>query len=83
MTPIYPGREHHIASKEEGGWEDEVLSASSVPFLPFYVVPKEMTVEQIRGVVDAFGAAAARAVKAGIGKFTFAVCSISGQGCMC
>ncbi|PVI03858.1 FMN-linked oxidoreductase, partial [Periconia macrospinosa] len=66
MTPIYPGREHHIASKEEGGWADEVVGPSPVPFLPGYVVPKEITVEQIQEVVDAFGAAAARAVKAGI-----------------
>lgn len=71
MTPIYPGHEHHIASKEEGGWEDEVLGASPFPFTPKYVMPKEMSVEQIRDVVDAFGAAAARAVEAGIGKCTY------------
>lgn len=71
MTPIYPGHQHHIASKEEGGWEDEVLGASPLAFTPRYVVPKEMRVGQIREVVDAFGAAAARAVQAGIGKCTY------------
>ncbi|CAI6243635.1 unnamed protein product [Periconia digitata] len=66
MTPIYPGREHHIVAKDDGGWEDEILGASAVQFLPSYIMPKEMSGEQIREVVVAFGAAAARAVKAGV-----------------
>jgi hypothetical protein len=37
-------------------------------FLPNYVEPREMTVSDIQAVVQAFGDAAARAVKAGFGE---------------
>jgi 2,4-dienoyl-CoA reductase-like NADH-dependent reductase (Old Yellow Enzyme family) len=68
MTPIYPGTKTKVVSKEEGGWEDEVWGASSVPFLPNYITPKEMSQTQINTVVSAFGDAADRAVRAGFGK---------------
>ncbi|KAF2637895.1 NADH:flavin oxidoreductase/NADH oxidase, partial [Massarina eburnea CBS 473.64] len=65
MTPIYPGEPIRIAKEEEGGWEDEVMSASAVPFEDHYVIPREMTLDDIKGVVTAFGDAAERCVKAG------------------
>ena len=68
MMPIYPGKKTWIATEEEGGWEEQVVGASRVRYLENYVEPREMTGEDIRIVVKAFGDAADRAVKAGFGK---------------
>ncbi|KAF1956345.1 FMN-linked oxidoreductase [Byssothecium circinans] len=65
MMPIYPGRTIRIAKEEDGGWENEVLGASPVPFQDHYATPREMTVKEIGEVVEAFGDAAERCVKAG------------------
>lgn len=46
----------------EGGWE--TVSASADAF-PGYDAPREMTLDDVRGVVEAFGAAARRSVEAG------------------
>ena len=48
---------------EAGGWQ--VVAPSAVPFSDTYPQPRELTEEGIRGVVDAFRAAAARALDAG------------------
>jgi 2,4-dienoyl-CoA reductase-like NADH-dependent reductase (Old Yellow Enzyme family) len=68
MLPIYPGKKTRIATREEGGWAEEVVGASKVRFSENHVEPREMTEEDIAGVVRAFGDAACRAVKAGFGK---------------
>ena len=70
MMPVYPGQPVVKANASDGGWEDEVWGASPVPFDTNYITSKEMTVEQIRVVVDAFGAAAERAVEAGFGIYS-------------
>lgn len=57
-----------LVSREEGGWPDEVVAPSALPFAEGYAVPRELTVEEIRGVVESFKEAAARAVRAGIGE---------------
>ncbi|KAK3393803.1 hypothetical protein B0H63DRAFT_444018 [Podospora didyma] len=54
-----------IAPVEAGGWPDNVWAPSAIPFSPKYPHPKEMTVEQIDGLVESFQQAAERAVKAG------------------
>ncbi len=48
---------------ESGGWE--VVAPSAVAFSETYPQPRELTEEGIRGVVDAFRTAAARALEAG------------------
>jgi len=50
------------ADKENGGWSDNVLGASAIPFLPNDPATKEMTHEDIKLVVDGFVAAAKRVV---------------------
>lgn len=55
----------HIAEADVGGWPDDVSAPSAVPFSSTYPLPKEMTVEEIEGVVRSFAEAAERAVKAG------------------
>ncbi|PPQ80486.1 LOW QUALITY PROTEIN: hypothetical protein CVT25_001752 [Psilocybe cyanescens] len=54
-----------IATKELEGWPDNVWGPSSIPFAPGYPVPKELTVEEIKGLVTAFAEGAKRAVTAG------------------
>ncbi|PSS03669.1 NADPH dehydrogenase [Coniella lustricola] len=56
---------NHTATVEEGGWPDNVWGPSAIPFSSTYPPVKEMTVEQIHETVEAFTAAAKRAVEAG------------------
>ncbi|KAI0969983.1 NADPH dehydrogenase [Xylaria arbuscula] len=62
----HSGKHGIVASKEHGGWEDNVWSASAIPVAEDdYAVPKEMTAENIKELVQAFKDAARRAVEAG------------------
>lgn len=54
-SPLPPG---------EGGWP--VVGPSPIPFAPEWAVPHELTREEIRGIQDAFVAAAKRAAAAGV-----------------
>jgi 2,4-dienoyl-CoA reductase-like NADH-dependent reductase (Old Yellow Enzyme family) len=67
MMPIYRGHSVLRACTSDGGWENEVWGASPLPFQENYFKPKEMSMEQIRMVVNAFAQAAKRAVEAGFG----------------
>ncbi|KAG6333195.1 hypothetical protein ID866_5892 [Astraeus odoratus] len=54
------------ATEEVGGWPDNVLAPSPIPYNDGFPNPKELTKEQIKDVVVAFAEAAKRALKAGI-----------------
>lgn len=69
MMPIYPGHPVMRADVLNGGWQHEVWGASAVPFKDDYFTPKEMTIEEIKAVVAAFGDAARRAASAGFGEY--------------
>jgi hypothetical protein len=43
-----------IAAEEHGGWPENVWGPSAIPFSPTYPKPKEMTIEEIEGLVDSF-----------------------------
>ena len=51
-------------AESQGGWSD-VIAPSALPFSPDYPVPAALTEDGIAAVVDAFGAAAQRALAAG------------------
>ncbi|KAH9478719.1 NADH:flavin oxidoreductase [Psilocybe cubensis] len=53
------------ASREVGGWPDDVWAPSAIPYQDNYPHPKALTKEGIKEVVDAFEAAAKRSLKAG------------------
>lgn len=55
----------HVATEGVGGWPDNVWGPSPIPFSHTYPQVKEMTLEHIRELVEAFAAAAKRAVEAG------------------
>ena len=60
-----------LSPPEEGGWPDEVVAPSSIPFIEgSFANPKELTLEEIKGVVKSFADAAIRAIQAGFGKFS-------------
>ncbi|KAF2191672.1 FMN-linked oxidoreductase [Zopfia rhizophila CBS 207.26] len=55
------------AMKEVGGWPDDVVGPSAIKWAnEGYHTPREMTTEDIKGVVQAFVDAAKRAVAAGV-----------------
>ena len=57
-----PWDDHRIASESEGGWETVSASAEAYHGMP---APRALTVAEIKELVDAFVAAAVRAVNAG------------------
>ncbi|KAK4444728.1 hypothetical protein QBC34DRAFT_359505 [Podospora aff. communis PSN243] len=53
------------AARSAGGWPDDVVAPSAIPFSPDFPVPREMTLAEIEEVKADFVAAARRAVEAG------------------
>ncbi|KAJ7236240.1 hypothetical protein C8J57DRAFT_138522 [Mycena rebaudengoi] len=57
--------EETTAHEDVGGWPDNIWGPSPIQYAPGYPTPKELTVEGITKVVEAFVTAAKRAVQAG------------------
>lgn len=55
-----------FADKSLGGWLDDVVGASAMPWADHYVTPKELSVAEIENLVEKFVDSAKRAVRAGI-----------------
>ncbi|KAI5453560.1 hypothetical protein NCC49_005386 [Naganishia albida] len=66
-NPEYKGIKEgrSVASKEAGGWPDNVQAPSAIPFSPEYPVPQEMTAAKIEELKQAFKDAVERCKKAG------------------
>ncbi|KAI0803105.1 FMN-linked oxidoreductase [Irpex lacteus] len=56
---------HETATKELGGWPDEVVAPSAIQHSPGFPHPKELTLEGVHRIRDAFINAAKRSVAAG------------------
>lgn len=54
-----------MATADDGGWPDNVWGPSAISFSPTFPPVKEMTKDQIKETIEAFGTAAKRAVEAG------------------
>lgn len=54
-----------LADESVGGWPEDVRGASAIPFGDGYAVPKELTKEGIKEIVQKFADTAKRAVEAG------------------
>jgi 2,4-dienoyl-CoA reductase-like NADH-dependent reductase (Old Yellow Enzyme family) len=68
LSPWIGGSKHKaVAGPEHGGWPDDVVAPSVVPYADGYPVPKEITVDEINGLVQKFVDAAKRAVEVGVG----------------
>lgn len=55
-----------MATKDVGGWPDDVMGASAIRWGDGYPMPREMSSQDIKDVIDGFRDAAARSVKAGV-----------------
>lgn len=65
-TAVWLGR--GTGGKEVSGWPDELVSASAVAYSESRPTPKELSVDEIKEVVKAWGEGARRAVEAGFGE---------------
>lgn len=54
-----------VAGPEANGWPDDVWGPSPLAFNEKRIVPKELSREQIKGLVEAFKIAAVRSIRAG------------------
>ncbi|TVY78173.1 putative NADPH dehydrogenase, partial [Lachnellula suecica] len=55
-----------MATADVGGWPDDVMGASAIRWGEGYAMPREMSAQDIRNVVDGFRDSAKRAVEAGV-----------------
>ncbi|KAI8366357.1 hypothetical protein EDC96DRAFT_508677 [Choanephora cucurbitarum] len=63
MSAIGP---YHLLSESEGGWPDQVVGPSDIPFDDRHGRPRPLTVSEIKQVVQSWADAAIRADKAGV-----------------
>ncbi|PNY23934.1 NADPH dehydrogenase [Tolypocladium capitatum] len=54
-----------LADEAHGGWPGHVFGPSAIPFSEDHAAPRELSVDDIRGLVQSFAESAVRAVKAG------------------
>ncbi len=59
-----PWEQERLIPPQEGGWTD-VLAPSAIPFSDLYAKPVALDKAGVRRILESFGAAAARTVKAG------------------
>lgn len=55
-----------IATKEVGGWPDDVMGPSAIPWSDSFPSPREMTAQDIEDVINGFRDSARRAIEAGV-----------------
>ncbi|KAF9879139.1 NADH: flavin oxidoreductase/NADH oxidase [Colletotrichum karsti] len=55
-----------LALESEGGWPDDVVGPSAIPYSEGWAVPKELSTEEVQGLVAKFAESAKRAVEAGV-----------------
>ncbi|CAI7665786.1 unnamed protein product [Penicillium bialowiezense] len=59
------------ATKEAGGWPDDVMGPSDEPFAPGYPIPRAMSLEEIEQLKEDFISGVRRAVEAGFDVIDF------------
>ena len=60
-----PWKPERVVPVEEGGWKDDVVAPSPLPFSSSYPIPKALDTAGIRRLIECFGAATERALEAG------------------
>ncbi|KAK0220093.1 FMN-linked oxidoreductase [Armillaria fumosa] len=63
IAPWIPG--WNLAGEDVGGWPSNVVAPSPIPFADDYAIPKGLTKEDLKSLLESYKAAAQRAVKAG------------------
>lgn len=59
------GSDSAVARKEEGGWPENVVGPSTIPFADTYATPRALTVEGIKDLIQAYVDAVERCKKIG------------------
>lgn len=59
------GKKKQVAEKDVNGWPDDVIAPSAIPYDEGYPDPRELSKEEIQGLVKAFADSAKRAIEAG------------------
>lgn len=54
-----------LAEESVGGWPNDVVGPSAIPFNDGHALPKELTKEEIKGLIQKFAETAQRAIQAG------------------
>ncbi|CAG8453282.1 126_t:CDS:2 [Ambispora leptoticha] len=54
-----------LVPKEDNGWPDNVVGPSPIPWDSKHATPDQLSIDEIHEIIDAFGKAAERALKAG------------------
>ncbi|KAM0276133.1 hypothetical protein ACHAQH_007059 [Verticillium albo-atrum] len=60
------GQARQVAHEAEGGWPDDVVAPSALPYAEGYPAPRALSTEEIETLVRNFADAAKRAVTAGV-----------------
>ncbi|KAL9942859.1 hypothetical protein D7B24_000527 [Verticillium nonalfalfae] len=60
------GQTRQVAHDAEGGWPDDVVAPSALPFAEGYPAPRALSTDEVGALVQRFADAAKRAVAAGI-----------------
>ncbi|SOV03073.1 related to flavin oxidoreductase [Ustilago sp. UG-2017a] len=58
-------KEARYVTKEEGGWPEDVVAPSAIPYNDGYITPRALTTEEVKGLEDRFVQAARWAFEAG------------------
>lgn len=64
LAPWVGDKGRGIASKEAGGWEDDVMGPSAICWGQGFPMPREMSAKDVRDVIEGFRDSARRAVEA-------------------
>lgn len=54
-----------LAPDDQGGWSNDVVGPSAIPFAHDHALPKELTVDEIKGITQRFVESAKRAIQVG------------------
>ncbi|CAG9992947.1 unnamed protein product [Clonostachys byssicola] len=60
------GTNKSLATEDVGGWPDDVVGPSPIPWADDHAVPKQLTVQEIKEQIQKWKDTAVRAIKAGI-----------------
>ncbi|KAM0329841.1 hypothetical protein ACHAQA_004006 [Verticillium albo-atrum] len=60
------GRVHQVAHAADGGWPDDVVAPSAIPYAEGYPSPRALSLDEIESLIQHFADAARRAVEAGV-----------------
>ncbi|TAQ89299.1 hypothetical protein B7494_g2380 [Chlorociboria aeruginascens] len=66
LAPWLTTAESVLAGKEVDGWPEDVMGPSAIPYAKSYAVPREMSEQDIRDVIEGFRDSASRSVQAGV-----------------